>query len=113
MILFDSLSWLRGICKAHDVEIFIGGRVALGVVDIRLCGSVESQALVINQFRKRVQNGDGSAVLRRAETALRNKVDPWGNIENKCSNKPKILNTSINLKKISKIRSIIPSILKD
>jgi len=79
--LFDSLSWLRSICKAHDVEIFIGGRVALGVVDIRLCGSVESQALVINQFRKRVQNGDGSAVLRRAETALRNKVDPWGNIE--------------------------------
>ena len=39
--------------------------------------------------------------------------DPWGNIENKCSNKPKILNTSINLKKISKIRSLIPSILKD
>ena len=39
--------------------------------------------------------------------------DPWGNIENKCSNKPKILNTSINLKKISRIRSLIPSILKD
>jgi len=36
--------------------------------------------------------------------------DPWGKILNKCSTKPKILNTIVNLDKIEKIRKKIPSI---
>ena len=36
--------------------------------------------------------------------------DPWGKIVNKCSTKPKILNTVINLDMIEKVRKKIPSI---
>ena len=36
--------------------------------------------------------------------------DPWGKILNKCSTKPKILNTIINLDMIEKVRKKIPSI---
>jgi predicted amidohydrolase len=36
--------------------------------------------------------------------------DPWGKIVNKCSTKPKILNTIINLDMIEKVRKKIPSI---
>ena len=36
--------------------------------------------------------------------------DPWGKIVNKCSTKPKILNTIINLDMIDKVRKKIPSI---
>ena len=39
--------------------------------------------------------------------------DPWGKIENKCYNKPKIINTSIDLCKIYKVRSKIPPIYND
>ena len=39
--------------------------------------------------------------------------DPWGKIENKCLDKPKIINTSINLNKIKQVRSKIPSIYND
>ena len=36
--------------------------------------------------------------------------DPWGNLENKCLWKPKIINTTIDLDQISKVRKKIPSI---
>ena len=36
--------------------------------------------------------------------------DPWGKIQKKCSTKPKILNTVINLDMIEKVRKKIPSI---
>ena len=36
--------------------------------------------------------------------------DPWGNLENKCLLKPKIINTAIDLDQISKVRKKIPSI---
>jgi len=36
--------------------------------------------------------------------------DPWGNIENKCSSLPKIINTTIDLEKITNFRSKISSI---
>ena len=36
--------------------------------------------------------------------------DPWGKIVNKCSSKPKILNTIISLDKVEEVRKKIPSI---
>ena len=36
--------------------------------------------------------------------------DPWGNLENKCLLKPKIINTTIDLDQITKVRKKIPSI---
>ena len=39
--------------------------------------------------------------------------DPWGNEENKSTLKPKIINTTIDLYKITKVRSMIPSIFSD
>ena len=39
--------------------------------------------------------------------------DPWGTIENKCLEKTKILNTTIDLDQISKVRSKLPAIYND
>jgi predicted amidohydrolase len=39
--------------------------------------------------------------------------DPWGIKENKSLSKPKIINTAIDLNKITKVRLKIPSILND
>lgn len=39
--------------------------------------------------------------------------DPWGKIENKCLAKEKILNTTIDLNEISRVRSKLPSIYND
>ena len=39
--------------------------------------------------------------------------DPWGKTKNKCLAKPKILNTSIDLNEIAKVRSKLPSIYND
>jgi len=39
--------------------------------------------------------------------------DPWGNKENKTLSKPKIINTTIDLDKITKVRLKIPSIFND
>ena len=38
---------------------------------------------------------------------------PWGNLENRCFSKPKILNSTINLEEISEARTRIPSIYND
>ena len=39
--------------------------------------------------------------------------DPWGRIENKCLAEEKILNTTIDLNEISRVRSKLPSIYND
>ena len=40
-------------------------------------------------------------------------LDPWGKIKNKCLSNSAILNTTIDLFEISKVRSKIPSVFKD
>lgn len=39
--------------------------------------------------------------------------DPWGNLENKCLLKPKIINTTVDLDQISIVRKKIPSIFNN
>ena len=39
--------------------------------------------------------------------------DPWGEVLNNCKSRPKIINTIINLKKITEVRKKIPSIYLD
>ncbi len=39
--------------------------------------------------------------------------DPWGKTKNKCLSKPKILNTTIDLNEISRVRTKLPSIYND
>ena len=56
------------------------GRAALGVVDIRLDGAVDTQAQLIRELRERFEVGAGAAVIRRAVALLRQSVDPWGPI---------------------------------
>ena len=40
-------------------------------------------------------------------------VDPWGRVLNRAINKPKILNTTIDLRKVKKDRNKIPSLSHD
>jgi len=80
--IVPTLSWLRDACRDRDVELSAQGRAALGVVDVRMDGGIETQAQLIRELRDRFDIGDGSAVIRRAVTELRRSVDPWGPIGN-------------------------------
>ena len=58
----------------------VAGRAALGVVDLRLDGPLDAQARLVGELRERLPAGRGSAVIRRADAALRQSIDPWGPI---------------------------------
>lgn len=78
--IVPTLIWLREACRDRNVAMSAQGRAALGVVDIRLDGAVDTQAQLIQELRDRFEVGAGSAVIRRAVAALRQSVDPWGPI---------------------------------
>ena len=73
-----TLAWLRDQGAAHDLSLAVAGRAGLGVVDVRLDGGFDAQARVVAALRERVPIGQGSAVIRRAQPELRQRVDPWG-----------------------------------
>ena len=77
-----TLTWLRETCEERNVAMGAQGRAALGVVDVRMEGAVDAQAQLIRELRERFEVGAGSAVIRRAVSALRLSVDPWGPIGN-------------------------------
>ena len=78
--IVPTLTWLREACEDRNVAMSAQGRAALGVVDIRMDGAVDAQAQLIRELRERFEVGAGSAVIRRAVSALRLSVDPWGPI---------------------------------
>ena len=78
--IVPTLTWLREACGDRNVAMSAQGRAALGVVDIRMDGAVDAQAQLIRELRERFEVGAGSAVVRRAVSALRQSVDPWGPI---------------------------------
>ena len=80
MELFPTLAWLRDRAEALGLGMAAAGRAALGVVDLRLDGALETQARLVEELRERLPTGRGSAVVRRGEPALRRRVDPWGPI---------------------------------
>ena len=79
-VLIDRLVWLEGACARHEIVLRAAGRAALGVVEVWLRGDVSSQARVIAELREQLPLGDGSAVVRRADPALRRQLDPWGEV---------------------------------
>ena len=79
-VLIRTIAWLQDVCATHDVQMAATGRAGLGVADVWLDGTIESQARVIVQLRDRFSVGQGSAVIRRGAPALRQVVDPWGPI---------------------------------
>ena len=78
--LVPTLAWLRDASAEHGLELDATGRAGVGVVDVWLRGAIESQARVIAQLRERLPVGDGSAVIRRGDQLLRQRIDPWGPI---------------------------------
>jgi glycolate oxidase FAD binding subunit len=78
--IVPTLVWLREACEERNVDMNAQGRASLGVVDVRMDGAVEAQAQLIRELRERFDVGVGSAVIRRAVSALRLSVDPWGPI---------------------------------
>jgi glycolate oxidase FAD binding subunit len=71
-----TVQWLSETlqCLDHDVV----GRAGIGVLLVRVGGSDDTQARVLNDLRVRLPVGRGSAVVVRASDALRSRVDAWG-----------------------------------
>lgn len=78
--LMETLAWLRDAADASRLELAVAGRGGLGVLDVRLNGSLELQASLITELRGRFAVGRGSAVIRRGDVALRQMVDVWGSL---------------------------------
>ena len=78
--LIPTLVWLRTLAVSNGLEMSAAGRAGLGVVDLRLDGSLDAQARLITELRERLSIGRGSAVIRGGDAALRQRVDPWGPI---------------------------------
>ena len=78
--LVPMLEWVEQATSRAGLELSLAGRGGLGVVDLRLQGPLEAQARLVTDLRARLPIGRGSAVIRRAEPALRQRVDAWGPI---------------------------------
>ena len=78
--LFPTLVWLRDRAATAGLEMAATGRAGLGVVDVRLDGPLDAQAGLVNALRERLPGGRGSAVVRRGEPELRQRIDAWGPI---------------------------------
>ena len=78
--LVPTLEWVEQATSRAGLELSLAGRGGLGVVDLRLQGPLEAQARLVTDLRARLPIGRGSAVIRRAEPALRQRVDAWGPI---------------------------------
>ena len=71
---------MEGACADRGLTLRIAGRAALGVVEVGLGGEIAAQASIVSQLRERLPVGEGSVVARRADTALRQMIDPWGDV---------------------------------
>ena len=78
--LVPTLRWLQETVAQEGLQVMAAGRAGLGVVDVRLEGSLDVQARTIIALRARLSGGDGSATIRRGEPTLRQLVDAWGSI---------------------------------
>ena len=78
--LVPQLAWLRGAAETHGLDMAVAGRAGLGVVDARINGALDAQARVLTELRERLPIGRGSAVVRRAVPALRQRIGAWGPI---------------------------------
>ena len=76
----STLTFLEDVARTAGVEVTAQGRAALGVLDVRLDGSVDAQVTVLTWLRERLRSGQGSAVIRKGEPEIRRIVDPWGPI---------------------------------
>ena len=78
--LSATLTWLDEASRRHALDCEVIGRAGLGVLYVRLAGSVPAQASLVDALRDRIDAGRGSAVVRRAEGELRSLVDVWGSL---------------------------------
>ncbi len=73
-----TLGWFRQTSERQNVELAVQGRAGLGVLDVRLRGSVDAQVALLSALRERFRSGEGAAVIRRGSPELRTAIDPWG-----------------------------------
>jgi FAD/FMN-containing dehydrogenase len=75
--LFETLGQTAG---RHGVEHRVGGRAALGVLDVRLQGNADRQADLIKEFRRDAVGRGGSLIVQRAAPDVASGVDRWGDL---------------------------------
>src|SRR5262252_5319953 len=74
----DILDRIGTIVTERRVEHAIIGRAALGIVLLRLGGTLDAQAAIISELRGEVSERGGSAVLSSAPRQLLQDIGRWG-----------------------------------
>jgi glycolate oxidase FAD binding subunit len=77
--LFESL---EETATRYGVPHRVGGRAALGVLDVRLEGEARRQVELIKALRSEAVRRGGSVVVQRAERDVLSNVDRWGDLGN-------------------------------
>ena len=78
--LVPTLARIAEVAASHGIAFTAVGRAGLGVADVCLEGPPSGQVRVVAAARDGLSPGRGSAVVRQAETSLRQRVDVWGPI---------------------------------
>jgi glycolate oxidase FAD binding subunit len=74
----DILDRIGTIVTERHVEHAIIGRAALGILLLRLGGTLEAQAAIITELRREASGRGGSAVLSSAPPELLHDIGRWG-----------------------------------
>jgi glycolate dehydrogenase FAD-binding subunit len=79
-VLPDQLSKTLGTLQRLSNGYAVAGRAGLGVLLVRVDGTIDAQARVVNDLRESLPQGRGSAVAVRASRELKGAIDVWGPI---------------------------------
>lgn len=75
-----TLEGLAGLAGRYRLDCRIGGRAALGVLQIRLAGNAARHADAIREFRQLVAQSAGSLVVQQADPDVWPTLDRWGDL---------------------------------
>jgi glycolate oxidase FAD binding subunit len=78
--LSSTLEQIAELARANQLAYAVTGRAGLGVLEVRLHGSVTARAALVTALRAQFRPGHGSVVVRRSDPELQSLVDIWGPI---------------------------------
>jgi glycolate oxidase FAD binding subunit len=78
--LSSTLDRIGALAEANQLEYAVTGRAGLGVLCVRLHGRGTARAEFVTALRAQFGPGQGSVVVRRADSELSSLVDVWGPI---------------------------------
>jgi FAD/FMN-containing dehydrogenase len=75
-----TLDRLADVCARQSLDWRAGGRAALGILIVRICGSAEGQAEAISELRREAVERSGSLIILSSDSPSMVHLDRWGDV---------------------------------